>query len=178
MHGKLIGIVNSKIASSSYDNVGYAIPSNVAVSIADQVISQCDGASASSSNTRVKTLTTRNIGFSIENGESSSRIITNASGKNEWYISYNVLVTSINDTSTSYAAGIRANDIIIKVKFSGQTYTANEYFNKYYELNDLLLNVGISCGSIEFTIQRVEGDDLVEHQYTVVLSETNFVEIA
>jgi serine protease Do len=36
--GEVIGIVNAKITSSSIDNIGYAIPSNVAKNVADNVI--------------------------------------------------------------------------------------------------------------------------------------------
>ncbi|MBR2466689.1 MAG: trypsin-like peptidase domain-containing protein [Clostridia bacterium] len=42
--GDLIGIVNAKITSSSIENIGYAIPANVAVGIAENIISQYDGA--------------------------------------------------------------------------------------------------------------------------------------
>lgn len=41
--GDLIGIINAKIASSSVENIGYAIPANVAVGIAENIISQYDG---------------------------------------------------------------------------------------------------------------------------------------
>ena len=43
--GELIGIVNAKMADDSIDNIGYAIPSNVARAIADNVIYYCDGSS-------------------------------------------------------------------------------------------------------------------------------------
>ena len=36
--GELIGIVNAKMSSSSVDNIGYAIPSNVAKYVADNII--------------------------------------------------------------------------------------------------------------------------------------------
>lgn len=36
--GELIGIVNAKIVSSSIENIGYAIPSNVAVAVAENII--------------------------------------------------------------------------------------------------------------------------------------------
>lgn len=36
--GELIGIVNAKVSSSSVENIGYAIPSNVAVAIAQNII--------------------------------------------------------------------------------------------------------------------------------------------
>jgi serine protease Do len=39
--GELIGIVNAKIISSNVENIGYAIPSNVARAIADNIIYYC-----------------------------------------------------------------------------------------------------------------------------------------
>jgi serine protease Do len=41
--GELIGIVNAKDADESVDNIGYAIPSNVAKAIADNAIHYSDG---------------------------------------------------------------------------------------------------------------------------------------
>ena len=41
--GRLIGIVNAKIASTEVENIGYAIPSNVARAIADNIIYYCYG---------------------------------------------------------------------------------------------------------------------------------------
>ncbi len=43
-NGELIGIVNAKDADSSTDNIGYAIPSNVAKAIAENILYYCDGA--------------------------------------------------------------------------------------------------------------------------------------
>lgn len=41
--GDLIGVVNAKMVDSTVDNIGYAIPSNVARAIADNIIYYCDG---------------------------------------------------------------------------------------------------------------------------------------
>lgn len=41
--GNLIGIVNAKIVYDGVENIGYAIPSNVAVSIAENIIDYCYG---------------------------------------------------------------------------------------------------------------------------------------
>ncbi|MBR5140360.1 MAG: trypsin-like peptidase domain-containing protein, partial [Clostridia bacterium] len=46
--GDLIGIVNAKDANSSVDNIGFAIPSNVARYIADNILYYCDGTSEQS----------------------------------------------------------------------------------------------------------------------------------
>lgn len=41
--GELIGIVNAKLADSSVEGIGYAIPSNVAIAAAQNIIDNCDG---------------------------------------------------------------------------------------------------------------------------------------
>ena len=41
--GELIGIVNAKISSSSVENIGYAIPSNIVRAVADNIIDYCYG---------------------------------------------------------------------------------------------------------------------------------------
>ncbi len=41
--GELIGIVNAKMSDSTVDNIGYAIPSNVALAVAENIIYYCDG---------------------------------------------------------------------------------------------------------------------------------------
>jgi len=41
--GKLIGVVNAKIQSADVENIGYAIPSNVARALADNIIDYCYG---------------------------------------------------------------------------------------------------------------------------------------
>ncbi|MBQ7363159.1 MAG: trypsin-like peptidase domain-containing protein [Clostridia bacterium] len=41
--GELIGIVNAKIADESVENIAYAIPVNIAVSVADSIIDYCYG---------------------------------------------------------------------------------------------------------------------------------------
>ena len=43
--GEVVGIVNAKSAEESVDNIGYAIPSNVAKSIVENLIYYCDGTS-------------------------------------------------------------------------------------------------------------------------------------
>lgn len=46
--GELIGIVNAKIIDNSVENIGYAIPSNVAVYVADNIIDHCFNTSCTS----------------------------------------------------------------------------------------------------------------------------------
>ncbi|MBR3885466.1 MAG: trypsin-like peptidase domain-containing protein [Clostridia bacterium] len=174
LYGKLVGIVNSKIASSSYDNVGYAIPINIAVGIANQVIEQCEGVNPISENTRIKRLESSGLGFDIENGESKSKLITNSTGQKEWKVSYNVLVKNIKETSTAYFNGLRNDDIITSISFDGITYKAESFFNTNYELRDLLLNVKLSTTKITLNISNANGSSVIEIPITV----GNFVEIS
>ncbi len=46
--GELIGIVNAKKTGSEIDNIAYAIPSNVAVNIAENIIHYCNGSTVTS----------------------------------------------------------------------------------------------------------------------------------
>ena len=39
--GKLLGIVNAKIVDDGVENIGYAIPSNIAIAVADNIIDHC-----------------------------------------------------------------------------------------------------------------------------------------
>ena len=47
-HGQLIGIVNAKIKSTSVENIAYAIPSNIAINVAQNIIDNCNGVSVTS----------------------------------------------------------------------------------------------------------------------------------
>ena len=42
-NGNLLGIVNAKIVDTSVENIGYAIPSNVAVAVAENILDYCYG---------------------------------------------------------------------------------------------------------------------------------------
>lgn len=173
LYGNLVGIVNSKMASSSIDNVGYAIPINIATSIADQVIEQCDGSTKTSLNTRIKTLSLDALGFSYKNGKSNSNLAKDSNGNNEWNVSYNVIVSSVADGGIASASDLKTGDIITAVKFGDKTYYASTYFNQDFELDDLLLNVGTNCNQIILTVFR----DSETKTITINLTSECFEEI-
>ena len=172
-YGKLIGIVNSKIASSSHDNIGYAIPINIAVGLADQIIKQCDGEDAVSENTRIKILKTENLGFDVENGHYSSKFETNSSGQKVFKKSANILVKNISEESVSYVSGLRNDDIITEISFDGKNFLSNIFFNLDYEFRDLLLNVNQTTPKITLKVSRLGAEKTIE----INLSLDNFVEI-
>lgn len=176
LYGNLVGIVNSKIASSSYDNVGFAIPINIAKNIADQVIAQCDGTSPTSLNTRIKVFDSENLGFKIANGTTKTAYDET---EKEWNKQKNVVVKISDTAGLAYTSGLLNDDIITEVTFGGKTYSAELFFNADYELNDLLLKVALTETSITFKVARVgEGSVLEEPSITINLNGSCFTEIA
>ncbi len=173
LYGNLIGIVNSKMASSNIDNVGYAIPINVAAAIANQVINQCDGSSKSSLNTRVKVLKPSNLGFEIENGESKSSLETDSHGNPIWKVSSNIIVSKLQDFGLAQECGLELGDIVTELSFGGNTYAASEYFNQDYELNDLLLTVNIFDTVLTIKVLRAGNQETI----SINLTSDSFVEI-
>lgn len=171
--GNLVGIVNSKMASSNIDNVGYAIPINIAAAIADQVILQCDGTTKTSYNTRVKVVTTKKLGFSIENGEAKSSLVSDSHKNPIWKVSNNVLVGAVENASLAYDCGLQTGDIVTEISFGGKTYVASEYFNQDYELNDLLLTVLPSETVIKLKVLRGDNTENI----SLNLNSDSFIEI-
>ena len=177
LYGNLIGIVNSKIASSNYDNVGYAIPINTAVAVAEQVIRQCDGETPVSQNTRVSVITTENLGFAVENGKSKSKVVIDSNGNKEWLVSYNVVAKNVETTGAAYQAGLRSDDIITAIEFGGREYVADTYFLMYYDFERILMNVSLDEVSVKLTVSRVVSGELQSIDITINLMASSFAEL-
>lgn len=173
LYGELVGIVNSKMASSNIDNVGYAIPINVAVNIAEQVIKQCEGEIKTSTNTRIKSLNTDSLGFSYNNGSSNSKVVKDSNGNNKWSVSYNIVVDTLTDGGLAKNANLEVGDIILSVSFDEKTYLAETYFNQDFELDDLLLKVETNCTQLVLKVYRNSKTETI----TINLDENCFTEI-
>jgi S1-C subfamily serine protease len=170
LSGRLIGIVNGKIESSSYDNVGYAIPVNIATNLADQIISQCD----SSTQTRVKVLKSDALGFSVKNSTSEA---TYDADKLVWTTKNTVVATNITALGKATTSdGIAEGDIIASVEIGGMSYD----IKNDYELSDVLLKVIYGDESLyKLTINIVtsSNNEVTTKSITVNLSDSDFVEI-
>lgn len=177
LYGNLIGIVNSKKASSNYDNIGYAIPINTAVAIAEQVIKQCEGTNPASENTRISILTTKNLGFAVENGKSKSKLVIDANGNKEWLVSYNVVAKNVETTGYAYNAGLRSDDIITSIEFGGREYVADTYFLMFYDFERLLMNVSLNELAVKLNVSRVVSGSLETKEITINLVAGAFGEL-
>lgn len=129
IYGRLVGIVNGKIVSEAYDNVGFAIPINVASRLADKIIGECDG-----TETQVSALkaTVSSLGFAVKNGESNYEYDSNTL---TWNRSQNVI---IKESSASAAtSGLVVDGIISAISFDDEQ--TKHYISADYDLNDILL---------------------------------------
>lgn len=165
--GKLVGIVNGKIESASYDNVGYAIPIDVVKRIVNQVIDQCEG---DKTVTRVNAVTTNKLGLKVENGVSNSYYDKD---KLQWILGNDVTVSSVSGLAKD--AGILKGDVIKSITVGTETINAlNDY-----DINDILLIAKTTDTSISFNISRYSQEIGTETKtITINLTTDCFEEIA
>lgn len=111
--GELIGIVNAKITDDEIENIAYAIPSNVASYIAQNIIDNSGqfkrlilGMTLSSENTK-----------SVYN--QSTKVVD---------IVENVIVDSVTENSLASSLGVLENDQIISVLVNGSELKVNRMF--------------------------------------------------
>ncbi len=146
--GRLVGIVNGKIADEDYDNVGYAIPVNVAVSVANQIIYQCDG-----TNIAIKALTASSLGITLADNEIAGSYYDPNSLL--WVTDNQVVISEVSGFASNNFA---TNDVINQITINatdGTSVTYNLNFN--YDLDDILLNVlSGKTTSITFNVTRAE----------------------
>ena len=116
--GELIGIVNAKNANSNTDNIGFAIPSNVAKAVAENIIYNCDGQS--------KTMVYKYmLGITVSIGALSTKYDTE-SGKIHKIESVKI----ISLTNDSAVEGLlMENDIINSITVDGVTHEVTRTFH-------------------------------------------------
>ncbi len=137
-NGELVGIVNAKIVDESVENIGYAIPSNVARAVADNIIDNCFekenefvlrailGISVISSNSRAEY-------------DSKSGLI---------HIVEDVEIYDIEDESLASTV-LEVGDIIKSVRIGEKTLEVTRMFH----ISDTLLDVREE-DSVEITVVR------------------------
>ncbi len=112
--GELIGIVNAKLQDSSIDNIGYAIPSNIATAVADNILFYNDGKMYRSLlNVQVKTVESSAV-YDTENGKV--------------HIRETVAVDEIA-TVNPVSAQLCVDDVIVSIEIAGKTYEVNRLYN-------------------------------------------------
>ncbi|MBE6536932.1 MAG: trypsin-like serine protease [Ruminococcaceae bacterium] len=137
--GKLIGIVNAKITDSTVDNIGYAIPSNVAKYVADNII-YYDGVNAS--NDSVYRLL---IGIEVD-VKSAGVNYDAESGK---VLKYEEVVVGKITEGGACDGKLAVGDVIKSVVVDGKSYSITRTFN----VIDVMLTAR-QTSSVSFVIER------------------------
>ena len=124
--GKLIGIVNAKIVYDGVENIGYAIPSDIAISVANNIIDNCYGTDAESVRKAVLgvtvTATESKAFFDAETGLISLAEV--------------VSVYDISDGSPASEV-LKKGDIIVSASIDGET----KKITRQFHIIDMMLDV-------------------------------------
>ena len=128
-NGELIGIVNAKLVDEEIENIGYAIPSNIAKNVADSIIENSVNGDA-----RPKRAI---MGITPEIGKVTSYYdeeLERAVIKEE------VLISKVHDNSLAKDAGLKVGYKILSITLKGKTYQ----ITRLHQVIDLswLLQVG------------------------------------
>lgn len=153
--GDLIGIVNSKEAAQSVDNIGYAIPSNVARYIADNILYYCDGKSEVNAYKCMLGIQVTPIALYTEY-DTETGLLTRKE---------TIEVLSLVDGGA--AEGIlNVGDVLNSITIDGRTYP----ITRLYHVVDAMLNARVSSTVVVNVTRGTQVLDL-----TVPLSSANIV---
>lgn len=146
--GEVVGIVNAKSADDSIDNIGYAIPSNVATSIVDNIIYYCDGTDKTCVYRCILgvTLSAKNPGVSYDSESGTVK-------KHE-----DVYISQITDGSPAEDL-FKVGDIVKKITVADKTYEITRQF----QLIDAMLDVR---EGMEVTFDVLRGSESVTFSIT------------
>ncbi len=117
--GELIGIVNAKTSSSSIENISYAIPANVAIGVAENVVRNSG------------TFTKSTLGITCTTSDSSA---VYDSDKNSIKIVQSVTVSAV-DSDGAAAGKLEVDDKLVSITVKGKTTTITRLF----QVSDALL---------------------------------------
>ena len=136
--GELIGIVNAKISNTNIENIGYAIPSNVARAIADNVIDYCYGKDCESVMRGLLGITLKTVALSTAyNTETGSIVRTET-----------VAISQVS--AGGLADGIlKANDVVKSITVGDRTVK----IERSYQLIDAMLDVRVG-DKVTIVIER------------------------
>ena len=153
--GELCGIVNAKLVSEDVENMGYAIPSNLAVAVAQNIVDHCDGESSRC---------VKRAMLGIEIRLLDSRTETKPDGRLQ--IVQTVGVSKINDTSAAKDI-LAVGDQILSITFGEKTVNVT----RMHHLTDRMLDARVG-DTVTLTIVR----DGTEMQKQIAITETELVE--
>ena len=136
--GELIGIVNAKFVDEGVENIGYAIPSRVALAVAENIIDNCF-------ETDLASVQRAMLGISV-NVSNTRAMLDTESGL--MHIVEDVTVSSVTEASMSDEI-LLVGDRLISAKLGDIEID----ITRRHHLNDLMLNVRVG-DTVYVTVER------------------------
>lgn len=148
--GELIGIVNAKLNSSSYESIGYAIPSDVVTAVADNIIDNCFG-------TECRTVMRAVMGVAVE-----------VSGMHTVYDPDTALITRVEEISAGEVTAdgpanglIKTGDVIKTITVGDKTVAVT----RRHHVFDTMLEIRAG-DTVTVTVERDGTEIPVEITFT------------
>ena len=138
-NGELIGIVNAKIVDSEIENMGYAIPRDIVVNVAENIIYNYE-------NTTFRGVNKITVGLSLEIQDSYS--VFNVSTQKTEIIEKSMII-AVSNNSLASVVGFEVNDYIQSIEINGVVYKTT----RQYQIIDLALNIRIG-DSVTYHVLR------------------------
>ena len=148
--GEFIGIVNAKIIDGEVENIGYAIPSRVAIGVADNIIDHCFG-------TDCESVMRAMLGVTVIN-TASSAVYDAQTGTMR--IVDTVEVYEISNTSAAKGV-LKTGDVLVSATLNGET----RQLTRQHHVVDLMLLVR-EGDTVELTVLRDGKEKTVAIQIT------------
>lgn len=124
--GELMGIVNAKVSDTSVENIGYAIPSCVAVSVTENILDHCFG-------TDVERVQRGLLGVTLAVTDSKA-VYHEETGKISQVET--VAIYSVESTGLAYGV-LQAEDVLLSLTLNGKTVQ----ITRRYHVIDAMLDV-------------------------------------
>jgi len=157
--GELIGIVNAKIVDTSIEGIAYAIPKDIVVNVADNLIYNYE----TNGTNQVRKIT---IGLLLN--IDSSKAEYNNSTKTSTIIEQ-VSISEVQSSSLGETAGFEVGDILKSITVGEKTVKINRMFNAI----DFALTIKVD-DTVTYTVLRDEVETNIT--FTALESSFSFVE--
>lgn len=167
-NGDLLGIVNAKINDGYTESIAYAIPANVAINIANNIIYNHE-------TTGDGKCLKPTLGVTVTAKETTTEYDYETLSV---FIKEKVVIGEIAENSLAAASDLEVGDVVKKAKLTGTIYGEQDIKEKditrIFQVSDML-NMAIEDAVITLYVQRVGVDGLVE--INITLTAENFRQI-
>jgi serine protease Do len=154
MQGQVIGINSSKIASTEYEGMGFAIPSNTAVEVANSLIK--NGYVSGRAKLGIKYA-------SLQNYNNSSTILSALAQQGYENAAGTMVISSVDDDSDLKNSDIQQYDMIVAI--NGKTMTSTDVLTS-------ILSESSPGDTVTLTIARIENNSIKTFEVKCKLIES------